>query len=144
MWLSLWREDGSVVYNCSGSSPAQSFPGPSPLGLVTIFYCLRFETFLFVASYDSQGCSGGIRPRLHTGGFLLTNTLSTILVPLINSRQQWRRKQFFHCCSPAVVLLIIYCLVMGTCLLSRCPDMALVYRPISRYFYSNGSTRYST
>jgi hypothetical protein len=25
------------------------------LGLATIFYCLRFETSLFVASYDSQG-----------------------------------------------------------------------------------------
>jgi hypothetical protein len=25
------------------------------VGLVTIFYCLRFETSLFVASYDSQG-----------------------------------------------------------------------------------------
>jgi hypothetical protein len=34
---------------------------------VTIFYCLRFETSLFVASYDSQGHGGGIRPRLHTG-----------------------------------------------------------------------------
>jgi hypothetical protein len=34
---------------------------------VTIFYCLRFETSLFVASYDSQGHGGGIRTRLHTG-----------------------------------------------------------------------------
>jgi hypothetical protein len=41
--------------------------GYSPLGLATIFYCLRFETSLFVASYDSQGYSGGIQPRLHTG-----------------------------------------------------------------------------
>jgi hypothetical protein len=50
------------------SSPAQSYSGPSPVGLVTIFYyCLRFETSLFVASYDSQGYGGGIRPRLHTG-----------------------------------------------------------------------------
>jgi hypothetical protein len=40
----LWREDGSVVYNCCWSSPAQSFSGPSPAGLMTIFYCLRFET----------------------------------------------------------------------------------------------------
>jgi hypothetical protein len=48
------------------SSPAQSFLGPSPVGLATIFYCLRFKTFLFVASYDSQDCRGGIRPRLHT------------------------------------------------------------------------------
>jgi hypothetical protein len=31
----------------------------------TIFYCLRFETSHFVASYDSQGHGGGIRPRLH-------------------------------------------------------------------------------
>jgi hypothetical protein len=34
---------------------------------VTIFYCLRFETSLFVASYDSQGHGGGIGPRLHAG-----------------------------------------------------------------------------
>jgi hypothetical protein len=33
----LWREDGSVVYNCCWFSPAQSFSGPSPVGLVTIF-----------------------------------------------------------------------------------------------------------
>jgi hypothetical protein len=49
----LWREVGS-------------FSGPSPLGLETIFYCLIFEASLFVASYDSQGGGGGIRPRLHT------------------------------------------------------------------------------
>jgi hypothetical protein len=40
----LTWEDGSVVYNCCWSSPAQSFSGSSPLGLATIFYCLRFET----------------------------------------------------------------------------------------------------
>jgi hypothetical protein len=38
----LWREDGSVVYNSCWLSPAQSFSGPSPVGLVDIFYCLRF------------------------------------------------------------------------------------------------------
>jgi hypothetical protein len=37
------------------------------MGLVTIFYCLRFVTSLFIASYDSQGYGGGIRPCLHTG-----------------------------------------------------------------------------
>jgi hypothetical protein len=31
------------------------------------FTVSRFETSLFVASYDSQDHSGGIRPRLHTG-----------------------------------------------------------------------------
>jgi hypothetical protein len=67
---SLWREEGSVVYNCCWPSPAQSFSGQRPVGLVTIFYCLSFETSLFVASYDSQGYGGGIRPRLHTEFFL--------------------------------------------------------------------------
>jgi hypothetical protein len=33
------------------------------LDLATIFYCLSFETSLFVASYDSQGHGGGIRPE---------------------------------------------------------------------------------
>jgi hypothetical protein len=63
----LWREDGSVFYNCCWTSPAQPFLGPSPIGLMAIFYCLRFETSLFVASYDSQGHGGGIWPHLHTG-----------------------------------------------------------------------------
>jgi hypothetical protein len=64
----LWREVGSVVCNCYWPSLAQSFSGPSPVGPVAIFYCLRFETSLFVGSYDSQGHRGGIRPRLHTVG----------------------------------------------------------------------------
>jgi hypothetical protein len=33
-------------------SPAQPFSGPSPVWLATIFYCLRFETSFFVASYE--------------------------------------------------------------------------------------------
>jgi hypothetical protein len=41
---SLWREDGSDIYNCYWSSPAQSFSGPRPVGLATIFHSLRFET----------------------------------------------------------------------------------------------------
>jgi hypothetical protein len=62
----LWREDGSDICNCCWLSPAQSFSGPSPAGLV-IFYCLttsqtwrtRFPYlyppgtgFLFVDSYE--------------------------------------------------------------------------------------------
>jgi hypothetical protein len=55
-----------LIFLCYWLSPAQSFLGPSPFGLVTIFYCLRCESSLFVASYDSQGRGGGIRTRLHT------------------------------------------------------------------------------
>jgi hypothetical protein len=62
----LWREDGSVFCICCWSSPANYFSGPSPLGLVTISYCLRFETSPFVASYESQGNGGDIRLLFHT------------------------------------------------------------------------------
>jgi hypothetical protein len=66
LWaLSLTR--GRVCrYNRCWPLQAQSFSGSSPVGFLTIFYCLRFETSLFVASYDSQGYGAGIRPRLHT------------------------------------------------------------------------------
>jgi hypothetical protein len=41
-----WREDGTVVYNYCWFSPAQSFSGPSPMRLASMFYRLRFGTFL--------------------------------------------------------------------------------------------------
>jgi hypothetical protein len=47
MGSSLWRENGSAVYNSCWSSSAQSFSGPSTLRFVTIFYCLRFWDFPF-------------------------------------------------------------------------------------------------
>jgi hypothetical protein len=47
----LWQEEGSVLYMLLGLT----LSGPNPLGLVAIFYCLSFETSLYVASYDLQG-----------------------------------------------------------------------------------------
>jgi hypothetical protein len=79
----LWREDASVFFLCCWPSPAQSFLGPSPLALVTIFYCLRFETSIFVASYDSQGHSGGIRSRLHTGDICLPLRRIVLFAPVV-------------------------------------------------------------
>jgi hypothetical protein len=38
----VWWGDESVFYICCRTSPAQSFSAPSPAGLITIFYCLRF------------------------------------------------------------------------------------------------------
>jgi hypothetical protein len=83
----LWREDGSVFCIRCWPLPAQSFSSPSPLELPTIFYCLRFETSLFVASYDSQGHGGGIRPRLHTGMLFLD--LRSVSFGLLYSTVGW-------------------------------------------------------
>jgi hypothetical protein len=33
---------------------SNSFSDTNPVGLAIIFYSLRFETFLFVASYDDE------------------------------------------------------------------------------------------
>jgi hypothetical protein len=65
--IKSWCWAPKVFCICCWPSPTQSFSGPSPLGLVTISHCLRFETSLSVISYDSLGYGGGIRPRLHTG-----------------------------------------------------------------------------
>jgi hypothetical protein len=79
----LWWEDRSVFCICCWPLPAQSFSGQSPLGLATIFYCIQFETSLFVASYDSQGHSEGIQPRLHTGYSPLCVFFNVEISPLI-------------------------------------------------------------
>jgi hypothetical protein len=63
----LSRTGGRVCHLQLLLSLVSAFSGPSPVGLLTGFYCLRFETSLFVASYDWQGYGRGIRPRLHTG-----------------------------------------------------------------------------
>jgi hypothetical protein len=68
LWGVLSDEGTGVFCKCCWPSPAKSFSDPCPLGLATVFYCISFETSLFVASYDSQGHGGGtcIGPRLHT------------------------------------------------------------------------------
>jgi hypothetical protein len=83
-WCGGFSDEGrSVVYNCRWSSPAQSFSGPNPLVLVTICYCLRFETSPFVASYDSQGYPECTRPCLHTGPNY-SWVLSLMLRPMVS------------------------------------------------------------
>jgi hypothetical protein len=72
MWGAVFdgRTGGRVcVLQLYTAGPLQrkSFSYPSPVGLATILYCLRFEDLHFVTSYDSQGHGGGIRPRPHTG-----------------------------------------------------------------------------
>jgi hypothetical protein len=99
---SLWREDGSVVHYCSWPSPAQLFSGSNPVGLVTIFYCFRFKASLFVTSYDWQGYGGGIRPRLHTGGWQ-----SNYMSPLYNFGAD--QIQITTSNSPTVILIPIRC-----------------------------------
>jgi hypothetical protein len=69
------------------------------MGLVTIFYSLIFDTSLFVASYDSQGYGGGIRPRLHTDGALPPSAITYIREDLSSNHDQEDRYPDWICCS---------------------------------------------
>jgi hypothetical protein len=93
----LWREDWSVFCICCWPLPAQSFSGPSPLGLATVFYCLRFETSPFVVSYDSQSLGGGIRPRHHMG-FPRAVVLPTSIRSWHGPRTKHCFQQLLYCC----------------------------------------------
>jgi hypothetical protein len=58
---------------------------------VAIFYCSRFETSLFVASYDSQGHGGGIRSRLHTGNTYLSQSQSHVTTDGQPASLSWKK-----------------------------------------------------
>jgi hypothetical protein len=69
--LFLW---GTVSdKSCCCPSPAQSFLGPSPFGLVTIFNCLRIETSRFVALFISTGAKSSL---YNLGAVPTENTVS--------------------------------------------------------------------
>jgi hypothetical protein len=113
---SLWREDGSVVYKCCW-----------PLQLAAIFYCLRVETFLLVASYESEDYDGGIRPRLHDESLNFSartmhrkHMSSDLIQPVY-----WcaGRCLTASCNVPAKRTLFPLLLRVGTCLRDRCVAM---------------------
>jgi hypothetical protein len=60
MWSALSDERTGLSFTIDAGPCQQSFSDPSPMGLVTIVYRLRFKTSPFDASYDSQGYGGGI------------------------------------------------------------------------------------
>jgi hypothetical protein len=95
----LWREDGSVVYNCCWSLTEQSFPGPSPSGLMTIFYCLIWHSPTWRVS---SLCLYPPETRWSSGtGFPLHH-----LVQLAGLR--WRYSNCLHTVTNS--LLQLYCL----------------------------------
>jgi hypothetical protein len=114
--------------------------GPSPLVLATIFYCLRFETSLFVASYDSQGHGGDIRPPHHKGKLSIILGFSLYRLRSENTyvTQQWIYANHIGNIASSVVIFtaplhrngsypIVACIfiVTGMCLPCRCLAMGL-------------------
>jgi hypothetical protein len=80
-----WREDGSVVYNCYWSLPAQPFSGQSPEAPMTIFYCLRFET-----SPNWRARSPYLYPQGRGGPVIPPGSGFPFCCLLRLARQRWR------------------------------------------------------
>jgi hypothetical protein len=138
MGRSLWREVESVVYNYCWRSPAQSFLGPSPVGLATILYCLRFETSLSVTTYDSQGHSGGTWPRFHTWDWMNSRSVLPI------TPRQWSRRK--HCSS---LLKFNRCLLWICCLLAGVVYRVIIWQRVCMLQYrviecSGGESKFLT
>jgi hypothetical protein len=74
----LWREDGSVVYNCCWPSPAQSFSGPYPEGLMTIFRArtLQSQSYFNWLFTTNQFILASSPLRFKTTDFFLLNSWS--------------------------------------------------------------------
>jgi hypothetical protein len=96
----LWWEDGSVFCICCLSLPAQSLSGPSPLGLATIFYCLRFET-----SFSSPPTTRRVTVEVFDPASTRVPSFFLLIhkeTPYITARGPNRdhRLQGFHYCFP--------------------------------------------
>jgi hypothetical protein len=109
----LWRQDGSVVNSCCRTSPAQSSSGPSPVGLATIFYCLKFETrptsrtrFPYLFPLQEQGS-----PVIHAG---IGSPLWRGVMSVVYSCCWASPAQSFSRPSPVGLTTIFYCLKFET------------------------------
>jgi hypothetical protein len=85
------------------------------LALARAFYCLRFGTSLFVASYDSQDHGGGIRSRLHMG----IPTLSVLFKEFWNNKHNFLVSSFITQ-SIAHILETLRCVIFSNSLLYLC------------------------
>jgi hypothetical protein len=110
-----------------------------------MFYCLRFETSLFVASYDSQVHGGGIRPRLHTG-FSRTSELVPVIISRLGPCRKHRSLLYSNRFFGNVFFLrrrypvtAVYTCLLRISYLAK--DVVLLF--VSRSLPSNGSTRYN-
>jgi hypothetical protein len=71
--------------------------GTESRGVATIFYRHRFETSLFIASYDSQDYGGGILTRLHTEIPFLAS-VALLITHLHGPSRKHCFQQYLSCC----------------------------------------------
>jgi hypothetical protein len=91
----------SVVYNCCWCSPAQSFSGPTPAGLMTTFYCLRFERARSPYLYPPGTGWPSHTPR-HWVPFPSPFTTRRATVEIFDPASSARttsKTPFFYCCA---------------------------------------------
>jgi hypothetical protein len=66
VWGALSDERTGLLFTIA-AGPRQRILGSKSRGTRDHILLSQIRDFLFIASYDSQGCGRGNRPRLHTG-----------------------------------------------------------------------------
>jgi hypothetical protein len=67
MWVALSDQRTGLSFTIAACPHQRSHFGAHVPGTREPILLSQIRDFLFVASYDSQGYGGGIRPRHHTG-----------------------------------------------------------------------------
>jgi hypothetical protein len=153
----LWWENGYNVYNCCWSSPAQSFSGPNPAGLMTTFYSFRFEIPLTWKSRSSY-----LYPPGRGGPVIPPGTDFPFRLLLLLAELQWRYSNppprgLIDCsnCPPCIILaritqktpFLCFCFQLlpckHACMRCRYSVTTAVFLLISRSLSSNGCTCYN-
>jgi hypothetical protein len=132
------------------SLPAQSFSGPSPAGLITTFYCLRFETpptwrtrslYLYPPGTGWPGYSPGT--GLNSISVTLTDLFLLLIIwPwifVIQPRVGPNRKHRFHRYSPKMLHCCLHIRCRGNLYIESLPSNELLLwlsDAISRYKFS--------
>jgi hypothetical protein len=87
--------------------------------------------FRFVASYDSQGCGGGILTRLHTGAqiYIVSRSINTSVCLVTTILSNFFFSLICRDCSVSKVAGVTFPTETAICSLSQCPDWML-YHPV--------------
>jgi hypothetical protein len=160
-----WREDCSVIYSysCFWSLPKQSLSGPSSAELMTLFYCLVWDSpnlggqapvfifprngvaqlypwalgSLFIATYDSQGYSEGVLTRLHTELLLISGQsqkVSLRLTVCLGVNLTLELMTRYFLSESCCVVSVVYSLWQVVGSVF-CQSLSAVFSPLSKFYF---------
>jgi hypothetical protein len=140
--LTLWREDGSVIYSskCYWVLTAQLLSGPSTSELLTIYYSLIWDWVSFVSPLTCRRATvEGCNPRPEHRGYKIKDfsrpTISRPLCPIIRPPSGARDQLFFLVHGEFFRQLCFFLWVCNVRVLLDLPSLViLVFEPHGNHY----------